>query len=63
MQFNFSYLLQSFITFNVNAASHLAYVVSTNGWLLLIAAGAIASIVMYMKDEVETSVHEEQAIL
>lgn len=63
MQFNLSYLLQSFITFNINAASNLAYIVSTNGWLLLIAAGAIASVIMYMKDEVETSVHEEQAIL
>lgn len=63
MQFSLANLWQSFVTFNINAASNLAYVVSTNGWLLLIAAGAIASVIMYMKDEVETTVHEEQQIL
>ena len=62
-EMSFDKVIALILTFNVNAASHLAYVVSTNGWLLLIAAGAIASIIMYMKDEVETSVHEEQAIL
>lgn len=59
----FSNLWYTFVTFNINAASHLAYVVTSNTWLLLIAAGAIASVVMYLKEEVDVSVFEEQQIL
>ena len=56
-------ILNSFVTFNINAASHLAYIVTTNGWFLLIALGAIASVIMYLKDEIDVSVHEEQQVL
>lgn len=56
-------LLYSFVTFNINAAANLAYLVRTNTWFLLIAAGAIASALMYLKSEVDVSVFEEQQIL
>ena len=56
-------LWYSFVTFNINAAATLAYVFTTNGWFLLIAAAAIASVVMYLKNEVDISVHEEQQVL
>lgn len=53
----------SFVTFHVNAAANIAYALSMNGWFLLIAAAAIASVVMYLKEEVDITVHEEQQVL
>ena len=59
----FGRLLYSFVTFNINAASNLVYLVKTNTWFLLIAFGAITSAIMYLKTEVDVSVFEEQQIL
>lgn len=59
----FEKLLYSFVTFNINAASNLVYLVRTNTWFLLIATGAITSAIMYLKAEVDVSVYEEQQIL
>ena len=53
----------SFIAFHVNGISNLLYVLTTNWWFLLIMAAAIACIVMYLKDAVESTVHEEQQVL
>lgn len=56
-------LFDAFIAFNVNACSYLLYALKTNWWLLLIAIGAVGSIVIALKEEIENTVTEEQRIL
>jgi len=53
----------SFIAFNQNGLSHFGYTLLNNLWYLLIAAGAIICIVLYLKEEIMVTVKEEQQIL
>lgn len=56
-------LFESFKAFNINAFNHIAYTVKENWWLVLLAAAAVLSMVLYLKDESATHVVEEQQIL
>lgn len=53
-------IMDAFVAFNVNATSYLAYTISHNMWYLLIAASAVASIVLYLKEQIVVTVREEQ---
>lgn len=55
-----STLWAAFSAFNVNGASYLMYNIGNNLWYLLIAASAVACIVMYLKEELDVTVREEQ---
>jgi len=58
-----SEILKSLSAFNVNAFSYLAYAVTTNLWFILIAAGALISIILYLKEEISVTVRDEQQVL
>ena len=51
------------MAFNQNGASHLAYMFSQNWWFVVIAISAIATMVMQMLEEAESSVQERQDIM
>jgi hypothetical protein len=53
----------AFVAFHVNAGSYLAYSISNNLWLLLIAAGAVTSIVLGMNEQLVVTVREEQQVI
>lgn len=53
----------AFVAFHVNAWSYLAYSISNNLWLLLIAASAVTSIVLGMKEQLVVTVREEQQVI
>jgi len=53
----------AFLAFNQNALAYLAYTVSNNLWYLLIAAGAAVSIILYLREEIVTTVRDEQQAL
>ena len=56
-------ILKSLGAFNVNAFSYLAYAVTTNLWFILIAAGALISIILYLREEISVTVRDEQQVL
>lgn len=56
-------LLDAFSAFHVNGASYFLYALKNNWWLLLLAVGAIGSIIMSLREEIEVTVTEEQQIL
>lgn len=58
-----SELINSFFAFNVNAGSYLIYALKSNLWLILIGAAAAASIILSLREEIESTVTEEQRIL
>ena len=56
-------MLESFLAFNQNAFSNFAYMMKSNLWFSLMLVGVIGTIVLLMKEEVDTAVHEEQHIV
>lgn len=52
-----------FIAFNINAISYFVYMLVTNVWFLLLGVGAAGTIILRLKEEIDTSVREEQNIL
>ena len=56
-------LFDSFVTFNINAFSSLSYLFMTNWWFFFIALGAILSMVMMLRDEIDSIVKDEQQVL
>jgi len=56
-------IIESLRAFNINAFSYLAYTFSTNLWFVLLAAGALISILLYLKEEVSVTVRDEQQVL
>ena len=56
-------LMESFVAFNQNAASHLAYAISTNMWYLLLIVCCVTCIALYLKEEIAVTVREEQQAL
>lgn len=56
-------IVDAFYAFNVNGFSNLVYIMITNWWFLLIAIGAIASVVLYLHEEISVTVHDEQKVL
>lgn len=56
-------ILECFRAFNVNSFNSLAYVVTTNLWMILTIVGSLAIVVMNVKEEIEDYVTEEQNII
>lgn len=56
-------LWDAFLAFNQNAFSCLVYAVSHNLWYIVIAACAIICCVMYLREELNVTVHEEQQVI
>ena len=59
----YSQIMQSFLSFNINAFNNLLYITKTNLWIILTIIGAIAIVVMNVMEEVEDYVTEEQNII
>lgn len=55
-----SAIWDAFVAFNINGAAYLYYTISNNIWYLLIGASVVACIVLYLKDEIDVTVREEQ---
>lgn len=54
---------QSFAAFNRNAMTSLIYIMTQNFWIVLIAAAAIVTMIMMMKDELDYTVNEVHNII
>ncbi len=60
---DFKMILESLAAFNANAVNHIAYSVTTNWWFMVFVAAAVVSVIMGIKEESASVVHEEQNIL
>ena len=56
-------IIESLKAFNINAFSYLAYAVTTNLWFILLAAGALISVILYLREEISVTVRDEQQVL
>ncbi len=56
-------IIDAFIAFHVNGINNLLYVIGNNLWFLLIGACAIVTVIVFLKEEIQVTVHEEQQIL
>ena len=56
-------MLESFIAFNQNAVSNFLYVLSANSYFILLLVGVIGTIALYLKEDVDTAVYEEQNMI
>ena len=56
-------LWEAFLAFHQNAWCYLAYAVIHNWWFILLAAGAIVSIALYLKEELDITISDEQQVL
>lgn len=56
-------MMESFLAFNYNALTNFAYLIKSNIWLVLMIAALAATVVLKLKEEVDTAVNEEQNIL
>ena len=56
-------ILNSLRAFHLNGAYQLVYLMSNNRWYFLIAISAFITILLYMKEETDYAVREEQNIL
>ena len=56
-------IIDAFTAFNINGINNLIYVISDNWWFVLIAISAVITVALFLKAEIEITVHEEQQIL
>jgi len=49
--------------FQYNAASSFAYMLTSNLWFFLLVVGVAGTIFLLLKEEIDTSVREEQNII
>lgn len=56
-------MLDSFLAFNYNAVSYFIYMLTSNFWMFLLLIGMIGTIILQLKEEVDTSIREEQNII
>ena len=54
---------EAFSAFHQNAWGSLVYAVINNWWFVLLAAGAILSVILYLKEELSVTIQEEQQAL
>ena len=57
------WILDALAAFHQNAWSYLLYMVMNNWWLLLLGASTIVSIVLYLREEMSVTIHDEQQAL
>ena len=55
--------MSDFIVFNINAISNFMYFLFTNIWFLFLGIGTAGTIILRLKEEIDTSVREEQNII
>lgn len=53
----------SFKAFNINATNNFLYMLTSNFWFLFLFVAVIGTIVLLMKEEIDTSVRDEQNII
>lgn len=53
----------AFVAFNTNGAAYLIYTISNSFWYLLLAASAVTCILLYLKEEIDVTVREEQQVI
>lgn len=58
-----SAIWNAFAAFNVNGITNLLFAIKSNWWFLLISAGAVCSMILSLKEEIETTVTQEQQVL
>jgi len=51
------------LVFNTNAISHIVYTLTENYAFALIAGGTLGTVFLYLKEEIDEAVREEQGIL
>lgn len=56
-------MLRSFIAFNINAANNFLYMLTSNFWFIFLLIGVIGTIILLMKEEIDTAVRDEQNII
>ena len=56
-------IIDALVAFHQNGLSYLLYTVMNNWWFLLLAFGAIVSIILYVHEEMAVTVHDEQQAL
>lgn len=54
---------ESFKAFNINGINNFLYIITSNFWFFLIIIGVIGTIILLLKEEIDTSVREEQNII
>lgn len=54
---------EAFSAFHQNAWGSLVYAVINNWWFVLLAAGAIISVILYLEEELSVTIQEEQQAL
>lgn len=54
---------QSFQAFNINAINNFLYMITSNMWFFLILIGVVGTIILRLKEEVDSAVREEQNII
>ena len=55
-------MIHDFLAFNANAFRHLVYLFSSNLWMILLLAAMVGTVVLRLKETVDTSVRDEQNI-
>ena len=55
--------MDSFVAFNINAVNNFIYMLTSNLWFFLIIIGVVGTIILQLKEEVDTAVREEQNII
>ena len=56
-------ILEALAAFHQNGWNYLLYTVMNNWWFLLLAARTIISIILYLREEIAVTVHDEQQAL
>ena len=56
-------MLESFKAFNLNAINYFIYTLTSNFWFFLIIIGLIGTIILMLKEEIDTAIREEQNII
>lgn len=55
--------MSDILVFQYNAASSFAYMLTSNLWFFLLVVGVAGTIFLLLKEEIDTSVREEQNII
>lgn len=55
--------MSDILVFQYNAASSFAYMLTSNLWFFLLVVGLAGTIFLLLKEEIDTSVREEQNII
>ena len=54
---------ESFVSFNVNGVGNFIYILTSNPWFLMLLTGFVGTVILQLKEEVDTSIREEQNII